>query len=199
MIPWKLSRLETHVMQLLHANVEGFLGMGEMATLYRVARVAADFDIVEIGSWKGLSTIALALGMVTSGNRKKVHAIDPFKGEGVYETASPTFTEFSQNINNFMVQHIVTAHRTTSEEAAKHFNNPISVLFIDGDHSYKACKHDIAAWYDMVEEGGFILFHDYGNKNFQGVTDAVNENITYGRIEVVRRVSHMVVTVKSDG
>ena len=51
---------------------------------------------------------------------------------------------------------------------------PISVLFIDGDHSYLGCKRDIDAWYSYVKEGGTILFHDC-DESSPGVMWAVAE------------------------
>ena len=47
--------------------------------------------------------------------------------------------------------------------------------FIDGDHSYEGCKRDIEAWWPKIRERGFIGGHDYHNKNFPGVTRAVEE------------------------
>lgn len=53
----------------------------------------------------------------------------------------------------------------------------ISVLFIDGDHSYKGCKRDIDAWFPFVKEGGVILFHDC-DETSPGVVQAVAESYT---------------------
>jgi len=46
-----------------------------------------------------------------------------------------------------------------SVEAAKDFDKPIQVLFIDGDHN--SVKYDFEAWSKYVVKGGHILFHDY--------------------------------------
>lgn len=50
----------------------------------------------------------------------------------------------------------------------------ISVLFIDGDHSYEGCKRDIDAWYPHLKEGATILFHDC-DETSPGVVQAVAE------------------------
>jgi len=50
----------------------------------------------------------------------------------------------------------------------------ISVLFIDGDHSYQGCKRDIDAWFPLMKEGGVMLFHD-GDETSPGVVRAIAE------------------------
>lgn len=50
----------------------------------------------------------------------------------------------------------------------------ISLLFIDGDHSYPGCKRDIDAWYPHMKEGGVMFFHDC-DESSPGVMWAVSE------------------------
>lgn len=50
----------------------------------------------------------------------------------------------------------------------------ISVLFIDGDHSYEGCKRDIDAWYPHMKKDGVMLFHDC-DESSPGVQQAVAE------------------------
>ena len=66
-----------------------------------------------------------------------------------------------------------------SVEMAKQYNytSHISVLFIDGDHSYQGCKRDIEAWYPLMKEGGVILFHDC-DETSPGVQWAVAEFVS---------------------
>ena len=52
---------------------------------------------------------------------------------------------------------------------------PISAVYIDGDHSYGACKVDIERWVPWVVDGGLIFFHDYGTPHTPGVVQAVDE------------------------
>lgn len=69
------------------------------------------------------------------------------------------------------------------------FDGFFDFIYIDGDHSYEGCKHDLINAYRMVKPGGFLGGHDYslnmeniikykGNpayyKNF-GVKRAVDE------------------------
>jgi predicted O-methyltransferase YrrM len=43
--------------------------------------------------------------------------------------------------------------------AARDWNKPIEVLFIDGNHSQ--AQQDFGAWEKYVVHGGIVLFHDY--------------------------------------
>jgi len=59
-----------------------------------------------------------------------------------------------------------------SAKIAEKFEEPIELLWIDGDHSHKGAKEDISNWRKFVIVGGIMAFHDYGRS---GVTQAVDE------------------------
>jgi hypothetical protein len=48
----------------------------------------------------------------------------------------------------------------TSEDAAKKFNEPIELIFIDGAHDYELVKLDFELWFPKVIYGGIMAFHD---------------------------------------
>lgn len=50
----------------------------------------------------------------------------------------------------------------------------VSLLFIDGDHSYQGCKTDIDCWYPHMKEHGIMFFHDH-DESSPGVLQAVSE------------------------
>ncbi len=118
--------------------------------------------IVEIGSWKGKSTICLAFGSKMSGGTK-VFAIDPHTGSKEHITVFGkvnTFFEFKNNIENAGVKDIVEPIIATSYEVAKNFNKPIELIFIDGAHEYESVKLDFNLWFPKVINGGVMVFHD---------------------------------------
>lgn len=61
-----------------------------------------------------------------------------------------------------------------AEEYKVKINKPISILFIDGDHSYNGCHRDIEAWYPHVKKNGIMFFHDC-DESSPGVMWAVAE------------------------
>lgn len=135
-------------------NVEGCLSVKEGILLYKLAKkIPKDCSIVEIGSWKGKSTICMALGSY-DGNLAKVYAIDP------HNNNFNTYEEFIENIREFNVYDIITPIVSTSEKAACDFNKPIGLLFIDGAHDYENVKKDYELWFPKLINNGYIAFHD---------------------------------------
>jgi predicted O-methyltransferase YrrM len=71
----------------------------------------------------------------------------------------------------------------------------IDFIFIDGDHSYDACKADIAAWTPFVKRGGVIAFHDFGSRA-DGVTRAIFEQIKIGRFAEIVGVAGTIIAFR---
>src|SRR4051812_37720157 len=68
----------------------------------------------------------------------------------------------------------------------------VDFVFIDGDHSYDACKADIEAWTPFVKPGGVIAFHDFGSRA-DGVTRAIFEAIKAGKFaEIVGQANTII-------
>jgi len=70
--------------------------------------------------------------------------------------------------------------RTTSEEAVKQFKDgELDFVYIDAQHSYEACKEDLAFWWPKLKTGGIFSGHDYVTGDFPegkfGVKSAVDE------------------------
>ena len=122
--------------------------------------------IVEIGSYKGKSTAALALGSLCA-KREKVFSVDPHSG-GTKEI-------FLKNMARIGIADQVVSLNMTSEEAARAFTSNIRLLFIDGDHEYKSVRTDILSWKNFIIDGGIIAFHDYTHKS---VAKAIDELIS---------------------
>ena len=62
-----------------------------------------------------------------------------------------------------------------SSDAGKSWSGgKISLIHIDGDHSYKGCKADIDSWYPHMKDQGVMLFHDC-DESSPGVMWAISE------------------------
>lgn len=155
--------MKTNEIKKLVDNVGGWLSDREGELLYNLAKNCGGKDvIVEIGSWKGKSTIWLGKGS-KAGNKVKIFAIDPHEGASACKEINGnfrTFEEFKKNIKNAEINDVVTAIVKTSEEAAKNFNDSVELIFIDGAHKYKLVKLDFELWYQKLKYGGIMAFHD---------------------------------------
>jgi predicted O-methyltransferase YrrM len=147
----------------LTRQVDGLISDKEGELLYNLAKnCKGNGVIVEIGSFKGKSTIWLAKGSKAARNIK-VYAIDPHTGEGEYSSQCGktwTFDEFKKNLENAKVSDIVVPLVKMSEEAAKDLKEPVEFIFIDGGHEYKFVKLDFDLWFPKLVDHGIIAFHD---------------------------------------
>lgn len=65
--------------------------------------------------------------------------------------------------------------RGDSVAMAEHVpDGSLTLLYIDGDHSYEGVIADLNAWLPKVKTGGFVGLHDYLSEAY-GVNRAVNE------------------------
>lgn len=143
-------------------RIEGWLSDSEGEFLYKSARgVSGRGVIVEIGSWKGKSTVWLAKG-AKAGSNTKIYAIDPHTGGSEHRKHGDvwTFDQLRENLEMAGVDEIVVPVVKTSEEAAKGWDKPVEFIFIDGAHEYELVKLDFQLWFPHVIEGGRVAFHD---------------------------------------
>lgn len=142
-------------------SVRGWLTLREGALLYNLAKgCPKNNSIVEIGSWEGKSTVYLSNGS-KDGHGAHIFAVDPHTGpEQRVHDEIWTYDVFMKNIAEGGAGELVTPIVKFSEDAAKDFNKPVGLIFIDGGHAYEAVKTDFESWYPKITEGGVIAFHD---------------------------------------
>lgn len=148
------------------SQVPGFLAEAEARFLGMAAACAPrPGTIVEIGSFKGKSTVMLARVAQHYGLGRVV-AIDPhnFNNVELHEhRTSPeasSLEEFKRNIAAAGVEDFVELRRAYSTDVAPGWSEPIRFLWIDGDHSYKGAKSDFDGFFPHVIPQGIVAFHD---------------------------------------
>lgn len=143
----------------LVGGVDGWLTPREGAALFRRAAACRGRGVVvEIGSWHGRSTIVLAAG-AAAGAGAAVHAVDPHAGLPVIG-AGPSLDRFQANLAAAGVTDRVVPHVCTSVEAARAFDAPVELVYIDGAHDHASVLADFQAWVPHVVDGGVMAFHD---------------------------------------
>lgn len=185
-------------------GLPGMLTYDEVDFLYRLGQVDhCEGVIVEIGSWKGKSTIALARGAAAV-HEEPIYAIDPHQPlleEGYGEN---TEAEFIENIRKAGVAGRVVPMIMTSAEAARGWNKPVRVLWIDGDHRYEPVKLDFMLWEPHLADGGILAMHDTIRKPgpkrvlWENVfrSDRFQEITIFDNITAVRKVKKVSAAAK---
>jgi len=185
-----LNSAESKKIIKIISEINGWLLNNEAVMLFEVAKSCKGI-IVEIGSWKGKSTVCLALGS-KEGNNAKVYAVDPHintpchknysKGEG-------TFSEFIRNLQKSGVSESVFPIVKKSKEASADFNHKIDFLFIDGDHSYNSVKEDFELWFPKLITGGIIAFHDAVYSEVKRLIDEKSAMQCFSEVKLVDRTA----------
>jgi len=143
-------------------SVEGGITAGESQLLYTAAQAVKDGCIVEVGSWLGRSTAALALG-TRAGFYVPVYAVDPhenFRGILGGNFGPADRTVFMQNMLRLEITDVVRMVSLSSEYITASWPDVVGLLWIDGDHRYKAVKRDLACWLPHLRPNATIIFHD---------------------------------------
>lgn len=180
------------------ADVEGWMTPGQASTLFDAARRCPDGGrIVEIGSFRGRSTIVLASAAAPG---VEIVAIDPHAGndrgpqeiDGYADEAAGDHEVFNANLAAAGVADRVRHVREFSDAALVDVPGAIDVLYIDGAHRYGPALADIRAWGARVEPGGTMLIHD--SFSSIGVTLAILRELVWGtRFRYVGRSRSMTI------
>ena len=167
------------------ADVDGWMSPDQAEALYTAASAChAGDQIVEIGSFRGRSTIVLASAAAPG---VAVVAIDPHAGndrgpnelDGYAAEASEDHEVFNANLAAAGVSERVRHVREMSDRAHGAVDGDITVLYIDGAHRYAPARQDIEQWGARVRPGGTLLIHD--SFSSVGVTLAIIKELMFGR------------------
>ncbi|MBI4018221.1 MAG: class I SAM-dependent methyltransferase [Candidatus Aenigmarchaeota archaeon] len=162
-------------------KVEGMLTDKEAFLLYLLAKNGPGRGcIVELGSYKGKSTVCLALGSKAAG-REKVYAVDWHRG---WKDAvkGGTLGEFSRNMRKSGVRDYVVPVVMKSEDAGRKWKRRIRLLWIDASHDYKDVRKDFLMWSRFLVDGGIVAFHDsFWEGPYRVVNDYVLKSGKYSK------------------
>lgn len=132
----------------------------------RLTELSRDSVVLEVGSWWGFSTVAMALVA------KRIHAVDWHLGDehaGHDESLGPLVA----NLDRHGVRDRVIVHVGDAADVLPAFRpGMFAGAFIDAFHETEAVRRDIQLVLPLVHDRGWIAFHDYG---LFGVKEAVDE------------------------
>ncbi len=164
----------------VHFNEDWFCEASQfwLAQLFRTVR-RLDGDVIEVGSWEGRSTLALANAVWP----EMVHAVDTW--EGALTEPSQLEIVKHRDVYQRFVDNVaagtrgnVTPHRMSWEDFR--WNRKIKFLHIDGEHTYEAVKDNLLVALPHVVKGGVVCGDDASHPP---VIEAVREVLGPVRLE----------------
>jgi predicted O-methyltransferase YrrM len=158
----------------LAEKVKGFLAEDEGRALYDIALAAAGLGpCLEIGSFCGKS--AVYIGAACRQRGVTLFTIDHHRGSEEQQPGQMYFDpeiydEKSGGINSLPLlrntlrtaglEDTVIPMVTRSAVAVRNWATPLSMVFIDGGHSYETALADYQNWRPHLVNGGYLVFHD---------------------------------------
>jgi len=144
---------------------EAFLGK-DIEALRKLAELIKheEMIVVEVGSWKGMSTSVLA--KVASEHNGKVFAIDHWEGDdttwcGEIAKQYDVYSIFRKNMELLGLWKVVHPMVTDSKTASQVFADEVAdLVFLDANHRYEYITKDIEMWLPKLKAGGILCGHD---------------------------------------
>lgn len=148
-------------------SIPGLYRRSEAAYLYSLARRKG--HIVEIGCWMGRTTSLLVQAASIWG--AEVTTVDPFTPMPArHAQGSPEKWRANLRKLKLPAPRLLTS---PSHVASLVVDGPLSMVFIDGDHSQDAVLTDLRDWTPKVKVGGVVALHDMFYPTIPGVATAV--------------------------
>jgi predicted O-methyltransferase YrrM len=150
--------------------------------------------VVDVGVWKGASTIYLAELMKSTGIAGTVIAVDTFLGSVEHWDRNSGFAaliprrfgmpllydQFLSNVVRCGAQDRVVPLPQTSTTASlllRRVGVQAGLIHIDASHEYEDVLRDARAYWDILLPGGFLVGDDY-DQYWPGVVQAANQFAT---------------------
>jgi len=163
-------------------EVKGFLDEEEGLFLYQTAKEAGRRGpCLEIGSYCGKSAIYLGLGC--KAHQGVLFSIDHHRGSEEQQPGEQyfdpdlmnpvtgridTFPFFKSTIEKAGLEETIVPMVCESALAARGWSTPLSLVFIDGGHSFESAYQDYQNWAGHLLPGGYLLIHDIFEDPKQG-------------------------------
>ena len=134
-------------------------------------------DVLEVGTAWGYAAI-----MMAQKGARHVMTVDPHKPHDSNELAAGTCEAAQELARYYGVADRVTIVQERADELLPRLRGNMyapgakfDLVFIDGDQSVGAARHDLLWGTWLVRAGGFVACHDYGPDGIAGVNEAFDE------------------------
>lgn len=185
----------------------GSMTITEISSLCNLVAARRPRKVLEIGSFKGLTTLNIAMNAPEA----EIHTLD------LPPDFNPENTKFENNDRNIITSRGFYYYEGLDEAARIHqhygdtatfdyaeIGDGVDLCLIDAAHSYQYVCNDTAKSLPLMNEGGLMLWHDYGRNDFLadpqdawGVTRFLHE-IAGAGVKVIQGTSLGVLILTSE-
>jgi hypothetical protein len=179
----------------LVALTPGMIDLGEAEFLHELATEVSDGVIVEVGSYRGRSAVALAAGVADAGRRTPIFAIDPheeFVGALGGNFGALDRAAFYRTMLRSRAWRHVRLINLSSEVVTPGWDRPVGLLWLDGDHTYEGVRRDFRCWRPYLIPGAAVAFDDSTNRKL-GPAQLIDELTDDGVLSAGRVVGKITV------
>jgi predicted O-methyltransferase YrrM len=142
--------------RMIDLGIEGWLLPDDALKLYELAYFSGG-DILELGTFHGLSTSIMAKALVAAGGARSIETVD----------LDPQLTLKAQaNLARLAGIDRVRFHTSDASAAVARFHaqgRRFAFVFVDHSHRYQHVLPTCRILWSVVEPGGFVLFHDFND------------------------------------
>ena len=133
---------------------------------------------VEIGVWKGCSTLTMARGLRVLDCDGVVIAVDTWLGSSEHWPVEGLYEQFCANVCAESLQDYIIPLRLDSASACfvllGHDVRP-AVVHLDAGHDYLSVLTDLMRWWALLRPGGVMIVDDYDPPAWPEVVRAVDQ------------------------
>lgn len=174
---------------------------GHMEFFSRMIELAHPQLVIEVGSWKGKSAIAMAdaldeqrfdetqvlcidtwLGATEFVDKPD---LDPKRGLQRLNGFPQVYYQFLANVSKSGHRDTIVPFPQTSTNAARFLKKQgvtADLIYVDASHEYEDVTQDLRSYMPLLTDGGIIFGDDYC-EYWRGVVDAVDEHFSFLEIE----------------
>lgn len=147
----------------------GSMTITEISSLCHLIAARRPRKVLEIGTFRGLTTLNMALNAPDA----EIHSVD------LPQDIDPASTQFDTNDTAIIARrgHYYYASRQEASRIHQHYGDTavfdfaevgkgVDFCLIDAAHSYEYVRNDTARTLPLMAENSLMLWHDYGRNDF---------------------------------
>lgn len=179
-----------------YEKIPGWLQLDQAKCLHEFAMLAPIPNYVEIGTYAGRSASVIA--NVAKERNGYLMCFDFFmrnhKLWGTDDVIIPDGLVYFRDAmeKQGVLDRIITI-RGNTENTLPMTKGVFGMVYVDGGHIEKYLSRDLEWVYQHTIPGGYIICHDYTNKDWPDVRICVDNFLAYNHLKIVKQVGSMVV------